>query len=91
MKIERDKLYHFAAGAAVYLAIAYTLGPVAGILAAIVAGLVKEVYDVADSDRRLADGQTPRHTPEPADFAATTLGGLAGFALEQGILAMRGF
>lgn len=83
MKIERDKILHVIAGIGVYLAVAAALGPVSGLLAAIAAGVGKELYDVWDSDRRLAAGLAPRATPDPADFAATAAGGVFGLALHQ--------
>jgi len=72
MKIPLDKTAHFFAGATIAFAIAlFTLSPLAGLITAIVAGILKEVYDK----------YTKRGTPDHLDAIATGLGGLVVFVL----------
>lgn len=65
-----DKKLHFAAGAIICLALGLIFTPTVGFLAAIVAGLGKEVWDI------LGHG-----TPELMDAVATITGGLIVYAV----------
>ena len=62
--MNRDKLYHLAAGAVIALAVGLLLTPLLGLGAALVAGVAKEAYDA-----------TGRGTVEALDAVATVVGG----------------
>ena len=61
--IHADKLSHFFAGAAIAATVALYLDPLYGLVAGILAGLAKELYDRAGYG-----------TPDFKDFIATALG-----------------
>lgn len=65
-----DKQAHFYSGMALALTIGIFFSPFWGFLAAIVAGIAKEVWDKA--------GQG---TPDAMDMVATMVGGVAAFAV----------
>lgn len=68
----QDKVYHFIGGALLCIATGLVTGqPAAGIVAAIVVGIAKEVYDKVSR----------RGTPELLDAAATAAGGALGYLL----------
>jgi len=78
--IARDKQLHAAGGAAIAFAaglIVHVAAPatplwlqfIAALAPAVSAGLIKEAYDLRHRDS---------HTPDPHDFLATALGGVAG-------------
>lgn len=70
--IRLDLQAHFFAGMAIAFAIAlFTLSPLAGLITAIVAGVLKEVYNK----------YTERGTPDHLDAIATSLGGIAVYIL----------
>ena len=69
MMIPQDKQLHLAVG--VVLGLLPIGHPVAGLLLATFAGLGKEVWD----------HYNPPHVPDPFDFLATVVGGLAGALL----------
>lgn len=72
MKIRLDLQAHFFAGATIAFAVAlFTLSPLAGLITAIVAGVLKEVVDK----------YTKRGTPDHLDAIATGLGGLVVFVV----------
>lgn len=63
-----DKILHFTAGALIAGMVGYFTSPVAGFVAAALAGLGKELYDMR---------HPAKHTADVLDFAATVLGGFA--------------
>lgn len=68
-----DKLLHFLAGALVALAGALLFNPAAGVVGAIVAGALKEAYDIRAG------------TVDAGDFVVTAMGGaVCGLALAIG-------
>lgn len=70
--IRLDLQAHFFAGMAIAFAVAlFTLSPLAGLITAIVGGVLKEVYDK----------YTKRGTPDHLDAIATSLGGVVVFVL----------
>lgn len=64
-----DKIAHFLIGAVLALALGYLLPPVFGVLASVLAGALKELYDHFHPDT---------HTVDVMDFVATLAGGCAG-------------
>ena len=68
-RIPIDKQGHFLGGAVIALALGYLLPPLAGVAAAVVAGVFKEFYDNLHPDT---------HTVDAWDFLATSFGGIAG-------------
>lgn len=76
--IPRDKQLHALAGAAASLVACLFIGSAwAGVIAAALAGIAKELYD---RDRR------ENHTPDLFDLAATVIGGVA-VAVIYGVIA----
>lgn len=65
-----DKIIHFLGGAVICLAVSLFFGGLIGLTVAIVAGIIKEAYDM-----------TGKGTPELMDAIATIAGGLVGFLL----------
>lgn len=64
-----DKVYHVIAGFVIaFLVAAYFASPVAGVMAAAVAGVAKEMWDA----------KHPGHTSEIKDAIATIIGGILG-------------
>jgi hypothetical protein len=81
MKIPLDKQAHFFAGMAIAFTIAlFTLSPFAGLITAIVAGVLKEVYDK----------YTKRGTPDHLDAIATGLGGVVVYLMYAAIKIFSG-
>lgn len=66
-----DKQAHLLSGIALALALGYLFPPIYGVLAALVAGALKELYDHFHPDI---------HTCDVWDFVATLSGGVAGGA-----------
>lgn len=62
-----DKILHFIAGAVIAGTVGYFTSPVAGFVAAALAGLIKELYDMR---------HPANHTADVLDFAATVMGGM---------------
>ena len=62
-----DKVTHFLAGASLALSLGYLLPVVFGLLAAIAAGALKEIYD---------EFHPETHTVDVMDFLATVAGGI---------------
>jgi hypothetical protein len=62
-----DKKLHFWAGLVLALLVGILTNPAAGLVAAVVAGAAKEIYDA-----------TGAGTADELDFAATAAGGLTG-------------
>lgn len=67
--IPLDKKAHFLVGAVLSLALGYLLPPVYGVVAAVLAGAIKEIYDYLHPKTHTCDGN---------DFLATSFGGLVG-------------
>lgn len=63
-----DKILHFVAGAVIAGMVGYFTSPVAGFVAASLAGLLKELYDMR---------HPAKHTADVLDFVATLIGGFA--------------
>lgn len=63
-----DKQLHFLAGAVIALTCGYFIHPVGAVLAAVLIGALKEIYD----------HYHPNHTVDLRDFLVTAAGGLAG-------------
>jgi hypothetical protein len=67
MKIEKDKMLHFVVGGVIAIVvITFTGIPFWGVLASLIAGIAKEVWD-----------STGRGTPDVYDIVATVIGGIA--------------
>ncbi len=67
MKIEKDKMLHFVVGGVIAIVvITFTGIPFWGVLASLIAGISKEVWD-----------STGRGTPDVYDIVATLIGGIA--------------
>lgn len=67
--IPLDKTTHALAGAVLALAMGYLLPPIVGVCVAVIAGVLKEVYDKLHPDT---------HTVDTWDIGATTAGGVIG-------------
>jgi hypothetical protein len=84
--LPQDKANHLVYGSIVFLAGAFVGGQVGqnpadcGLAAAAAAGALKELADWLLNRKALAAGLPPQHGVEFWDFAATTAGGLIGFA-----------
>ncbi len=65
-----DKRLHFGCGLLICLLIGAAITPIVGLVAAVLAGIGKEWYDIVSG----------RGTPELLDFVATAAGGLVGAA-----------
>jgi hypothetical protein len=83
MSIPKDKVLHFAAGAAIGAAFsiaAWCFKPewvwAAGTVGAALAGIGKDVADFRSRQRSLAHKVQPTHSVDPWDAAATVLGGV---------------
>lgn len=63
-----DKKLHFITGLLLSLLVGAVWHPVAGLIASVIAGAAKEIYD-----------STGRGTVDALDFVATAAGGLIGF------------
>ena len=72
-----DKAYHFTAGAAASLVVGLLVSPLYGLLAAIAAGILKELYDALSNARRAREGLPPNHDVDFNDALATAIGGFA--------------
>ena len=82
MKIAKDKIFHFIAGAAAaFVVIWITRTPALGFLAAVVAGVGKELWDKRENDRAARNHVLPPHTVEWQDAAWTAGGGALVAAL----------
>jgi|OpeIllAssembly_1097287.scaffolds.fasta_scaffold484268_2 hypothetical protein len=68
-QLPQDKANHFVYGLVIFIAVGFAFGAVAGLVAAIVAGGAKEIYDLVSG----------KGHSEGADFLATALGGVFGF------------
>lgn len=69
LKIPQDKLLHFIVGLFVYMAFHF-IHPVVGLIAGLVIGVGKEVYD---------DFHKNKHTPDLDDALATLFGACIGY------------
>jgi hypothetical protein len=69
LKLPHDKALHIIAGVLAYAAFHF-ISPAAGLVAASVAAVGKEIYDYFNKDR---------HTPDVWDAVATMAGGVAGY------------
>ncbi|MHA3052542.1 hypothetical protein [Acinetobacter sp. ANC 4640] len=69
LKIPQDKLLHFIVGLFVYMAFHF-IHPVVGLIAGLVIGVGKEVYD---------DFHKDKHTPDLNDALTTLLGACIGY------------
>ena len=67
-----DKQAHFYSGAALCFAVGILTTPFYGFLAAVAAGVAKEVWDMSG-----------RGTPDALDMLSTMLGGVAAFVVFQ--------
>ena len=65
-----DKRLHFGCGVSICLLVGIAITPIVGLVAAVLAGIGKEWYDIVSG----------RGTPELLDFVATAAGGLVGAA-----------
>lgn len=88
--IPHDKALHILAGLLVYIATVavlavllpgYSTGPLGllGVLAAALAGAIKELADMAANADAKDAGQPPPHSVEVADLLFTLAGGLLGW------------
>ena len=67
-----DKQLHLMGGAVIAFTVGHFLDPSIGLIAAIAAGAIKEIYD----------GYHPEsHTEDILDFVATALGGLFAYCV----------
>jgi hypothetical protein len=90
--IQHDKAMHSINGLAIYIIVVALclmqggylfdpgIAPVLGLSAAIAAGIAKELNDAWANWQANRAGLPEPHSVEFADFAATALGGAAGFA-----------
>ncbi len=67
--IPQDKANHFIYGLAIFLAVGLAFGAIPGLVAAVLIGAAKEIYDRVSG----------KGTPDVYDFVATVVGGVAGF------------
>lgn len=72
-----DKIAHFIVGAGIGAVGLFMYGPLAAVLYAFLAGVLKEIYDYLMNERALKDGLAPPHGVEGQDVVATALGGVA--------------
>jgi uncharacterized iron-regulated membrane protein len=78
VKIEKDKQLHFVAGFVVGLAAAVALNqPAVAMVAAALAGVVKEGYDLWQNRRASKKHLIEPHTVEKLDVLWTLIGGVA--------------
>lgn len=85
--MQQDKIYHLAAGALIALVAGVTLrSPFYGVLAAAVAGAVKEwAYDAGINYYLKEMGKPPAHDVDVMDFVYTAAGGAVASLLLWGI------
>lgn len=76
--IQRDKLLHIGAGAAISMGFGLLVDPLLGLALSIVAGFGKEAIDWHLNARDKAKGKPESHVVEVADIVATVLGGMIG-------------
>lgn len=88
MKLPLDKLVHAIVGGTIfvlsyfmfkYYSIEYYKEYALAI--SFIAGVAKEGYDYLANAKALKSGQKPKHTVDPLDLVATTLGGLIFFII----------
>ena len=72
-----DKLKHLIAGFVVAVPFTLVFGIGSGILASVVIGIGKEIYDYFHPES---------HTADPVDAVATILGGILGAVISKGIM-----
>ena len=76
MKLARDKVLHLVVGAAIaFGAVLVTSTPVFGLLAAVIAGVGKELWDRHQNARAARNHVVPPHSVEWQDAAWTAVGG----------------
>jgi hypothetical protein len=82
MKIAKDKILHLVAGAVVaFVVILVSRTPALGFLAAVIAGVGKELWDKRENDRAARKHVVPPHTVEWQDAVWTAGGGALVAAL----------
>ncbi len=74
---QADKIMHFIVGAAIGVVALFMYGPLASFVWALIAGILKEVWDYVANERALKKGLAPPHGVELKDMLATTAGGAA--------------
>ena len=74
MKLAKDKLGHMVAGLVIFSVLVVFIKPFVALIATLLAGAGKEVYDLFNKDK---------HTPDIWDFVATTTIPIILFILYQ--------
>lgn len=82
-RIPLDKIAHFFVGAAIGVAGFLIWGPLGAIVAAGIAGVIKEIVDYIQNEMAIKRGEAPPHGVEFLDALATTLGGVLVFAVAK--------
>jgi uncharacterized protein involved in cysteine biosynthesis len=76
--IPRDKVYHFVAGLLIALIVGFIFGTTVGFMAAVVAGIGKEVFDHYKNKKEPGTA-----TVDVLDAVVTILGGVVGSVFIQ--------